>query len=1134
MHKEASLAYIFDPLRNTFIDDEDTSLGNKLALVDNEEIDKVIKQIDDKFGPGTMTTLDQLPENKPKEVEDTEAFNRFNKLYQDGGRVNLAAAIPLAPIAIAPLAKAFGISTAGLGVMEASNKVANYLKENPSVMNTPEFRGIALAFGLNIPGVIAPDADEMEREAEKIREMTKPTGFPAETEDMPIKTGETTPPKIDTKESFPAEEQKLPNIEGFPAETQQLPIIFENKKVENVKKKFDKVIELYETTGPGGPKRAKQIDKIRNKKFADDVKNLIDNEYGGNAQALANDLKIERVRINSLLNKHGIKQERAGNKTIQNIFLKQDKDKLSVSDLTTNIKGNETYLIDRTKQRFSSYDKDKNKFLNYRDIAEIVGVDLPDKTAQDFFQSKLRSANKKIGIETKKGFGKEILYNLEDTINALTKTNIAKPVKGTGSVYSQDRVAFEKKIDNAGFGARTYILEQIRDASKEVLGEETVARAGEQYGHAEALSNLKRYSKLFKNSNAADITTLVFQDPVLNVDVLQAYGSTKTGIEQKRQPFLNTLEKLIGKKATAENIQIANEALNGLNELNNEAKIQIKRFQKTNRFVRDQENRIPDYKLTLPKEGETFKSGFLNIDMSSIDPSVSVGRILEINPNAKTFSDLSKEEQNLYRENLRNQITDFLKYFYQESGVNREDILSLEEEILEKNLKSKVAAAKGGPIELSPMPRAEFGNGGAAGADDDFAAQLEYFFLNPDAELPAAQTFKETMNPIEIVNDMIDPRNFPYYADRLVESGIRIGEFGARVLPAVGKLASDLIRKPAFKIKPASGQGYVQDYTDILPSNITGTGIFSEFLNNLVGSEGTKAITEKTGLAKLIKDEEQKMKDERKTAGAKILADQVTLGMELTAPIFPGLKLLKAYAKNRNLPVDKTTREIMDKEIDEVLTKRGISRRDFMKVAGAGATVAIAKLLGVGDDLATVTKVAEKAVPKGPIVPPYFFTLVDKIKKLGTDNTKGLATVDREVVYVYKDYELYEDLTTGNIRITKKIGDETGYKEEEMVYTKGIGDESTKGTPADEYEEFTVRPDEDGKLKDIDNGLEEIDELIDEIGVENISIKDLEAMGYEIDRLPMAVQRKLGIQKPLSPIKKALKNSDDDLPDLPF
>ena len=38
-----------------------------------------------------------------------------------------------------------------------------------------------------------------------------------------------------------------------------------------------------------------------------------------------------------------------------------------------------------------------------------------------------------------------------------------------------------------------------------------------------------------------------------------------------------------------------------------------------------------------------------------------------------------------------------------------------------------------------------------------------------------------------------------------LQSGIRIGEFGARVLPAVGKLAADLIQKPAFKIKPASG-----------------------------------------------------------------------------------------------------------------------------------------------------------------------------------------------------------------------------------------------------------------------------------------------------------------------------------------
>ena len=52
------------------------------------------------------------------------------------------------------MAKIFGISTAGVGATELGNKVTDYLKENPEVMDTPQFRGIALAFGINIPGYI--------------------------------------------------------------------------------------------------------------------------------------------------------------------------------------------------------------------------------------------------------------------------------------------------------------------------------------------------------------------------------------------------------------------------------------------------------------------------------------------------------------------------------------------------------------------------------------------------------------------------------------------------------------------------------------------------------------------------------------------------------------------------------------------------------------------------------------------------------------------------------------------------------------------------------------------------------------------------------------------------------------------
>ena len=40
-------------------------------------------------------------------------------MYEDGGRVNLAAAIPLAPMAIKPLAAYLGVPVGTLGVMES-------------------------------------------------------------------------------------------------------------------------------------------------------------------------------------------------------------------------------------------------------------------------------------------------------------------------------------------------------------------------------------------------------------------------------------------------------------------------------------------------------------------------------------------------------------------------------------------------------------------------------------------------------------------------------------------------------------------------------------------------------------------------------------------------------------------------------------------------------------------------------------------------------------------------------------------------------------------------------------------------------------------------------------------------------
>ena len=1075
------MAYIFDPLRNTFIDDEDTSLGNKLALLD-DDLEKAIREIGEKYGPDTIKTLDQLPENKPAEVEDTERFNRFNRMYEDGGRVNFDNG-----------------SDPFLEDLNQKLKQANINRQMGSIDFFINKFGEELLnkitqekFGMDFRNLPTEKNDpkgtvkNFKRRLLKFEDFIKENNrTPNETEARKIgriqrdKTITGTGTKEVTEEDIRnklIEQNKL-------AETFKGKVIFADKNIQNEfeaeltkRYSFPRTSAAAEAAGVLNNQQIYEkflkpagygFDSTRT--IINDYKKFLDLDFQELTSEQKEAKKVEREKLEKI-SQGGRRISGTVDNPVHHMFPLGDQIGAKAGEFTVipkSINGKIAYANKQMKKLIL----ERRKILDKVKIDQTVNIKNLDKQLADI-------NNKAEGViknHYKKYPSHEGLLNWKKIDFVLDDVGRLLNVRQVGTIGGDYKKWTLANIDQTILDKDVAKLNQEELKNfRQVIEETSVARdAGNKGFGAKEGTPIKN---LFANLKTKLDTSRMFTSKIPGgaialtpLDFILSYGSGMPLLESVASAGSYLIkDPYIGK---AVNIPLA--------------------------IAQD----MQDPEATFKKAGERREKieNFLD-DLTGTDSD-------------KPFAPQLIEKL---------------------SNMKAGDQPDIDPFQAAKGGRAKLN--KGGGVEISSMPRVNFNGGGAAGADDDFAAQLEYFFLNPEEELPAAQTFKETMNPIEIVNDMIDPRNIPYYANRLVESGIRIGEFGARVLPAVGKLASDLIRKPAFKIKPASGQGYVQDYTDILPSNITGTGIFSEFLNNLVGSEGTKAITEKTGLAKLIKDEEQKMKDERKTAGAKILADQVTLGMELTAPIFPGLKLLKAYAKNRNLPVDKTTREIMDKEIDEVLAKQGISRRDFLKVAGAGGAVAIAKLLGIGDDLATVTKVAEKAVPKGPIVPPYFFTLVDKIKRLGTDNTKGLATVDREIVYVYKDYELYEDLTTGNIRITKKSGDADGfgYKEEEMVYTKGIGDESTKGTPPDEYDEFTVRADEDGKMKNVDNGLDDIDDLIEEVGAENITIKDLEAMGYEIDRLPMSVQRKLGIKEPIDPIKRALKNPDDDLPDLPF
>jgi hypothetical protein len=154
------------------------------------------------------------------------------------------------------------------------------------------------------------------------------------------------------------------------------------------------------------------------------------------------------------------------------------------------------------------------------------------------------------------------------------------------------------------------------------------------------------------------------------------------------------------------------------------------------------------------------------------------------------------------------------------------------------------------------------------------------------------------------------------------------------------------------------------------------------------------------------------------------------------------------------------------------------ARRKFMKtVGGIGAGIGALKtgLLGFGEKAAPVAKeVIETVSETAQGVPPYFLNLVNKIRKMG-DNT--IASKDKANAYKFKDYVMEEDFA-GNIEIIKK-GDDVA---EDVYMSLKVDEVPLKGkkgsTKVEEYEEFTARPDAEGKMKDVEPGVP--DEVVQE------------------------------------------------------
>jgi len=180
------------------------------------------------------------------------------------------------------------------------------------------------------------------------------------------------------------------------------------------------------------------------------------------------------------------------------------------------------------------------------------------------------------------------------------------------------------------------------------------------------------------------------------------------------------------------------------------------------------------------------------------------------------------------------------------------------------------------------------------------------------------------------------------------------------------------------------------------------------------------------------------------------------------------------------------------------------ARRAFLKAAaGIGGGVAALKtgLLGLAKQPAKqVTEEVVKSAGSGT-PPPYFFKLVEKIKKMGDDVTAKNATTERQQIHRYKDYELTEDLTSGEQTIQRIKTDGPEYYDEQLAeeiymnYKPGAGQSDEAGRVADEYIEDTgylrtSGPDK-GELFDTADGLtdDSLKEIMEEVGEEVVKIK---------------------------------------------
>jgi hypothetical protein len=163
------------------------------------------------------------------------------------------------------------------------------------------------------------------------------------------------------------------------------------------------------------------------------------------------------------------------------------------------------------------------------------------------------------------------------------------------------------------------------------------------------------------------------------------------------------------------------------------------------------------------------------------------------------------------------------------------------------------------------------------------------------------------------LGNIVDLKNIPYYASKTVEGAVNAGEILSKLPFAVGNLVSKLSREKPNK------EMFLSALNDIQP------GSFSEAI----------------GLSDVIARQGENLSPETKTAGS-----QLSLTSETFIPVGAAINLGNKIIKTASTKLGKDGPKL-EKLIDEQLTARGESRRDFNKMVATTGMFAALKALGI-------------------------------------------------------------------------------------------------------------------------------------------------------------------------------------------